>query len=250
MARRRSFFPAASALALLIVATAVLSPSAAAGPAGTRATGARPVLRGQGRRLQSPASDPPTKKNKDKCKVKKIPKKTVKKEKEKFGTFRDRPVRRDPGALHQHAKAAKESPSSDGFVDAVIKDPPEPKKKPPKRGPPKGPSKESRLEPAQDDTGLGLGLVYEWENVCDEEGNLLPGMTWGRTDVLDTDGHVVGLDPPGGTSEETGEPAADTDSDGLADYEEDETYGTDKTDEDTDGDGLSDGKEVEWLGTE
>lgn len=39
--------------------------------------------------------------------------------------------------------------------------------------------------------------------------------------------------------------SADTDSDGLSDFDEVEKYGTDPTDPDTDGDGYLDGKEVE-----
>ena len=247
------------ALLLLAFATLVRSSAAAAGRTARHHRRERQVLRGgEKRRVQELEKPGPfglsklsKKAHADKCKVKRTE-----------DGFRERPVRRDPndpdatllGHLGPAAKAAKKALDGSPAEKALLGN-----KTP---GPPlRPPEKESRLEPLKDDTGLAFqadvhDTVDEYEYVCDEFGNLLPGKSYavGVSDVLDTDGHVVEGDVSGtavgggeGTSEETGE--SDTDSDGLTDLDEVMRYGTDELDEDTDGDGLGDGKEVE-LGTE
>ena len=85
-----------------------------------------------------------------------------------------------------------------------------------------------------------------FENICDENNNLLPGVSSyaptsspGSTaeDVLDQD--VV-------DDESTGR---DSDGDGLPDVHKMSVLGTDPNDVDSDGDGLNDGQEV-FLGTD
>ena len=242
-------------LLLLVLATLVRSSAAAAGRTARHHKRERQVLRGgEKRRVQELEKPGPfglsklsKKAHADKCKVKRTE-----------DGFRERPVRRDPndpdatllGHLGPAAKAAKKALDGSPAEKALLGN-----KTP---GPPlRPPEKESRLEPLKDDTGLAFqadvhDTVDEYEYVCDEFGNLLPGKSYavGVSDVLDTDGHVVEVDVTaggGGTSEETGE--SDTDSDGLTDIDEVMRYGTDELDEDTDGDGLGDGKEV-GLGTE
>ena len=118
---------------------------------------------------------------------------------------------------------------------------------------------EAGTDPELVDTdGDGLTDEEEFTGVDDPATTAVPTGTSDGTDPCDPNPLAVAdgdCDGDGLTNEEEEEAGtdpelADTDTDGLTDGEEVNTYNTDPTDDDTDDDGLTDGEEVDTYNTD